>query len=917
MLSFEDFETYVPNPKTLDIRPHLKPQLIRCIENMPDAGSIMFGPEYHIFQQAIKLADFREKTANTTDTTARKDDPAKIYKDRLKALDRSTPSARGDYKLAKVLLYWLFREIREPSYFREVARLIWPNTSLIFARFIYAKCGGQPEDTFEEVSERFNAPGETVRCEFEKIWAAERAPFEVGLPSKVDQIYHYTDTTIEVLGREEEFSALVNFRDAGAGFRWWQIAGPGGQGKSRLALNLVTKTLESYPEWNAGFFLPHDGDAELRKFSEISHAWTPEKNHLFVVDYVLTRTEYLRKVMKDLSARARDFQYAVCLLIVERQPWHYGGFGNNENDCADWYAKISEHRCGKNEAFDSCRYTPDEESNYSHCLELPALKQVHLIEIVERVANLVATPVERSKKQIGRRLQKIDCQGRPLFAFFLGKALREGEYRATRNANDLLNWVLWTDRRKRWKAAEFEGAQEAPGIGSMAPNRRGYSGQNPSMHIAILAAVVGHLDCNLLLKFYSKFEWTPHNRHILREAIVFSDNNLADDPEPVITGLQPNILGEFFVLESIRRQGAFQVIFEIAWKIAPQETAKFLRQLFEDFPDHPKSTHLLKVPADPVSKKSYHSLSPIIFEAYAQAGLKSMDQNVYDLAYSAAREGYGSVHAFDAKAKLNAVIGRKKQIVRDIFIGNLTNFTKRALKDSDNLDGDFLLEIAVLNVANKKPIGDLNSGVKLIERLSKLGSPVAIQILGVLKFHGFIKSADHGEAFRAFDTAISLGQSSSKSFIGVCHFIGKGCVESRKDAVAFFESAADEGDPYGCANLALLKLYQSGTTRDLEEASRLFEAAAENGLNTARFVHGFFLLKGVFFEKDKAVGLSKIDEFFQYFFDDNFNSRLKIIALKSLIILSVRIFPKRFLSEATIPFLFFPQVPTSLDLIFL
>lgn len=55
------------------------------------------------------------------------------------------------------------------------------------------------------------------------------------VPSPTGQLYHYTDTAVDVVGRIEEQEALERFRDAGPGFRWWQIAGAGGQGKSRLA----------------------------------------------------------------------------------------------------------------------------------------------------------------------------------------------------------------------------------------------------------------------------------------------------------------------------------------------------------------------------------------------------------------------------------------------------------------------------------------------------------------------------------------------------------------------------------------------------------------------------------------------------------------------------------------------------------
>ncbi len=785
LLSFEDFETYVPNPKTLDIRPHLKPQLIRYIENMPDAGSCMFGPEYHIFQQAIKLANFRERTANTSDMTARKDDPAKIYKDRLKALDRSTPSARGDFKLAKVLFYWLFREIREPSYFREVARKVWPNTSLTFARFIYAKCGGQSDDSFEQVSERFNASAGIVTRKFEEIWASEKPPFEIGIPSKVDQLYHYTDTTIEVLGREVESAALERFRDAGAGFRWWQLAGSGGQGKSRLALNLVTKTQENNPEWNAGFFLPHNGDAELKKFSEISHTWIPKENHLFVVDYVLARTEYLRKVLKDLSARASEFQHAVCLLIVERQPWHFGGIEGNANDCAEWYAKISDHRCGKNAALDCCRYTPAEETNFLHCLELRALKRNKLIEIVLQVAKLGPSPVGWSNTQIDERLHEIDSQGRPIYAFFLGRAIGEGAVEFTANQLDLLSWVLRTDLKYRWSTLRSDSLVAVPGIGSFSSEIPEYPGKNASMHLAVAATIIGELDCNEISEWFEKRNWVPHNAKIVGEAKLIADNPVCDDPEPTILGLEPDLLGEFFVIESIRKQKRFLRLLDLCWSVNPTRVVDFLSRVARDFSNLPTTREIID---HPVPEGSRHKLVEYSTDIALCWGSKS-----------------GNIPNQLAHAHLDAV---------------------------EQGDPKAMSTLGVAFLEGAGVTKNVSRAINLLTMAAEKDDPIAFEYLGSCYLSGVGVPKSVPEAKACFYLGLEGGRKKCASRLGAIFLDDSYGSKNLEKAAHFFEVGHKMGDILSTAGLA--EMYSQGIfyEKDLTKSCTYFHDVISSGETT-------------------------------------------------------------------------------------
>ena len=77
------------------------------------------------------------------------------------------------------------------------------------------------------------------------------------------------------IGRDSEIEELEAFLQSDASFQWWLLLGPGGQGKSRLALELCLNQRES---WYAGF-LRDD------KFDWLT--WKPDKPTLIVADYAV------------------------------------------------------------------------------------------------------------------------------------------------------------------------------------------------------------------------------------------------------------------------------------------------------------------------------------------------------------------------------------------------------------------------------------------------------------------------------------------------------------------------------------------------------------------------------------------------------------------------------------------------------
>ncbi|AGA92304.1 hypothetical protein Thimo_3648 [Thioflavicoccus mobilis 8321] len=98
-----------------------------------------------------------------------------------------------------------------------------------------------------------------------------------------------------------------------------QIAGVGGQGKSRLGYELVLWAKER--NWQAGLL---DTDA-LDAFGGHWPNWQPKRPHLLVLDYVVGREDKIQPAIQTLAQRADELRRPVRLLLLERQRWDRGG----------------------------------------------------------------------------------------------------------------------------------------------------------------------------------------------------------------------------------------------------------------------------------------------------------------------------------------------------------------------------------------------------------------------------------------------------------------------------------------------------------------------------------------------------------------------------------------------------------------
>ncbi|MEM8595785.1 MAG: hypothetical protein AAGF76_04900 [Pseudomonadota bacterium] len=178
-------------------------------------------------------------------------------------------------------------------------------------------------------------------------------------------INHYSRELVEILGRADEQRLLRDFLGAYDEFLWFQIAGGGGQGKSRLAWELIQEAqgcrkLRLPQKWRAGFLR----DDDITDFAATCRHWVPAEPTLIVFDYVLGIEKEIGDILHVLSCRACGASHTepalgerVRVLLLERQAWNEGGLTPDREigqereitlspsrGLADWYSGLKPRR---------------------------------------------------------------------------------------------------------------------------------------------------------------------------------------------------------------------------------------------------------------------------------------------------------------------------------------------------------------------------------------------------------------------------------------------------------------------------------------------------------------------------------------------------------------------------------------------
>jgi hypothetical protein len=322
------------------------------------------------------------------------------------------------------------------------------------------------------------------------------------------------------------------------------VAGPAGLGKSRLALELCRSRR---PVWQAGFLGQDHGIGQWSR-------WEPRKPTLMVVDYASARPDEVQTVLAALASRAEAPKAPVRILLLEREA------------VGLWWDRL--RGTGRTRhLLDSARF--------GEPLTLGPLSREDLWATMAFILTEAGMPPPPYRERVLDALAAIDPRGRPLFAALMADALRAGRDLRAWDRTRLLEDVLEREERDFW--------------------RRGAVGER-DRNLLALATVAGGLPLDVLARgldvpLPSPADYDPDRYRLMsgRPATEF------------LAPFEPDIVGEFFVLEHLRPGHALdadraRTLARAAWQVAPAETGVFLTRAAQDFLTHP-TLRLLSEPA--------------------------------------------------------------------------------------------------------------------------------------------------------------------------------------------------------------------------------------------------------------------------------------------------------------------------------
>lgn len=319
-------------------------------------------------------------------------------------------------------------------------------------------------------------------------------------------IYNYKYHFLNFIGRESEMSQLLDFinRECKKKFQWWMITGPGGIGKSSLAHNLCFKAIES------GYYAGFLDSNNLFKWD----AWKPKLPTLIVIDYALSDIKGLISLIKKLMKNSCNFEYNVRLLLVDRSisfEW--------ENDII----------YPGNEIYDSqYRVKPIELKTLGVNENLDIIKQV-----LKKINPCKINDIKFNNNKYIDIIKRIDINESPLFVILISIAFAYDVNLKDYDSFRMLEFILKRHRTVWGKYIQVNLYKEVE-------------------YILLINTICGSINANSLdylrLEFKIKIEF---NELKSLYSQISSKNNQCN--EELWYGVKPDVLGEFFIFESINR----------------------------------------------------------------------------------------------------------------------------------------------------------------------------------------------------------------------------------------------------------------------------------------------------------------------------------------------------------------------------
>ena len=386
----------------------------------------------------------------------------------------------------------------------------------------------------------------------------ERQTFELERLSRLN----FRSRSVALLGREAEWAALERFAAGDQPLRWWVVAGAGGAGKSRIALELVLslgrrRVASNRLPWRAGF-LPREHGFDLW------HDWRPDRPTLIVIDYVASRADEVHAILFALAQRSSRYEAPLRVLLLERDGY----------ERADWFKKV----LGSGSESIAMRRTL-----HGAALELTPLQDEALVALVRGqvvalaaredeagVAGEAAAEALHDDAVLIQRLTKVDPERRPLLALLAAESIVRGAPGRNWTRQELFEDWLGRERERYWRPANVT---------------------ERDTQLVALATMVGGLKLGTFATLDGG-ELLPTTRpgpdRYNAQRIQAVNGRPAQE---VVWPLAPDLLGEYFVLQELAPHDALDDrgarLWREAVRLSPMRAFTFIEQCTGDHPGHP------------------------------------------------------------------------------------------------------------------------------------------------------------------------------------------------------------------------------------------------------------------------------------------------------------------------------------------
>ena len=419
---------------------------------------------------------------------------------------------------------------------------------------------------------------------------------------------------VPLRGRDADLAALEEFLATPAPFAWWLVAGPGGLGKSRLALELC---LRQGMVWRTGF-LPSGYTAEHFR------SWKPNQPTLIVIDYVMSRADAIGQLCRTLYLRRKELVFPVRLLLLEREAQ------------GEWFDRMHGGRGSDRATLLAARYA-----------EPHILKPLSPDDLWRTITSMLddAGRPHPDKRAALAQLTQMDPEGRPLFAVLLADAFAAGASPWQWDRKVLVENVLKREADNWWKTAGITDADK---------------------ELLTIATLCGGLRRN-----------DKHPSEIADRLAAFSPQRYramsGEDSAERLAPLQPDIIGELFVLESLSPERASGKMIDAFRNAAWEQNegagiSEFLYRAAYDFAPHPALRHLtMAAPQTLVTREKWARAATDLVTALGVRDVESAEQILAALmALAQSHPGERVLRVEQAKASYNLINAwcRRERLVK-------------------------------------------------------------------------------------------------------------------------------------------------------------------------------------------------------------------------------------------------------------